>query len=148
MTSAFSQTFDPQQRVATVFLLREDGAALLQLRDELPGLPRAGMWVTPGGHCDPGESIEDCAHREFLEETQYDCLDLGYLGMVIDENDVTKTNYPLYVFWSRYDGRSYRCCEGQELRFLRKSDVPLDLIPPCLLGQWDRAIAAASGREF
>ena len=44
--------------VAGVVLLRDDNAALLQLRDNKPGLNAAGLWVFPGGHCEPGESLE------------------------------------------------------------------------------------------
>ena len=58
-------------RVGAVFLLRKDGAALLQLRDEKPGLRHAGKWVPPGGHAEDWEKIEDCASREFYEETNY-----------------------------------------------------------------------------
>lgn len=144
MTDTYPDNFDPTQRVATVVLLRKDGAALLQLRDELPGLPRAGMWVTPGGHCEPGEEIENCAHREFLEETEYDCRDLNYLGMVIDENDVKQTTYPLYVFSAQYDGSPVCCHEGQELRFVSRSEAATFDVPRCLIGIWDQAIAAES----
>src|SRR5207244_7304545 len=58
--------------VAGVVLLRDDNSALLQLRDNKPGLNAAGLWVFPGGHCEPGESIEAGARREFREETGYE----------------------------------------------------------------------------
>ncbi|MEP7060276.1 MAG: NUDIX domain-containing protein [Actinomycetota bacterium] len=39
------------------------------------------FWVTPGGGMEPGESLEDTARREFLEETGHPVL--GDLGDVI-----------------------------------------------------------------
>lgn len=36
-------------------------------RFDIPG--REPFWVTAGGECDPGESYEDAARRELLEET-------------------------------------------------------------------------------
>src|SRR5256885_7870725 len=67
---------DPADTVRTiggVVLLRDDNSALLQLRDNKPGLNAAGLWVFPGGHCEPGESIEAGARKEFREETGYEC---------------------------------------------------------------------------
>lgn len=39
----------------------------------------AGLWNNPGGHVEPGESFEECAIRETLEETGYEVK----LGRVI-----------------------------------------------------------------
>ena len=52
-----------RERVSAVILLRDDGAALMQHRDDKPGLRNAGMWVPPGGHRDPGEEAVACAGR-------------------------------------------------------------------------------------
>ena len=54
--------------VALVPLVDPSGAVLLQHRDEdAPASP--GQWSLPGGHIEPGESPEEAARRELLEET-------------------------------------------------------------------------------
>lgn len=46
----------------------------------------AETWATPGGHLEVGESIEECAQREVLEET----------GLVV--NSVTKLGFTNDIF--------------------------------------------------
>lgn len=132
-----------KERVGAVILLREDGAALLQLRDNKEGLRNAGMWVPPGGHAEPGEAIEMCAHREFLEETDYNCSNLQLLTDFEDSIDGWPT-YQLTVFWGYYDGvQKTQCNEGQELKFISRDDASSYNIPMYLINIWDMAINAA-----
>lgn len=131
-------------RVATVVLVREDGAALMQHRDVKPGLPRAGMWVTPGGHAEPDEPGEHAAVRELEEETGYRAADLRFLAALSDVNDVTGKPYPLLVYWGRYDGRQpVECREGQALCFLPRGEAAAYAIPEIVLRAWDMALEAA-----
>ncbi|MFU8849775.1 NUDIX hydrolase [Micromonospora sp. SL1-18] len=54
--------------VALVLLVDPSGAVLLQHRDEhAPVSPN--QWGLPGGHIEPGETPEEAARRELLEET-------------------------------------------------------------------------------
>jgi 8-oxo-dGTP diphosphatase len=54
--------------VALVLLVDPSGAVLLQHRDEhTPVSPN--QWSLPGGHIEPGETPEEAARRELLEET-------------------------------------------------------------------------------
>ena len=122
--------------------MREDQAALLQLRDEKPGLRLAGHWVFPGGHREPGESLEDCARREFLEETDYKCGELQHLIEFLDDRELPPQQ--LTFFWTTFDGRqTTRCLEGQTLEFVPRESASLYKAPPYLVPLWDLALAAA-----
>lgn len=132
------------RQVAGVVLLREDGAALLQLREEKPGLPDAGNWVFPGGHCDPGEQIEECARREFLEETTYRCAKLHYLTDFAADGDGRARNFNF--FWDRFDGQqSLHCLEGVALQFVLRDKCPPNT-PDYLPRVWDLALGAVHVR--
>jgi len=53
-------------RVGVAALVRHEGKILLGRRRGAHG---AGTWAAPGGHLEFGESLEACARREVLEET-------------------------------------------------------------------------------
>ena len=57
---------------ACVLLLNEKKQILLQKRAD------NGFWGYPGGSMELGESFEECARREALEETGLECLNLIY----------------------------------------------------------------------
>jgi 8-oxo-dGTP diphosphatase len=137
-----SPASDPTRSVVAVVLLGDEGAALMQLRDDKPGLRRAGMWVPPGGHREPGESAEDCARREFLEETGYVCGALEPLASLLDDPGDGRPADWLTVFAARYDGaQPVQCREGQALRFLERHRAESYPIPRVVIELWDRAIA-------
>ncbi len=130
-------------RVAGVILLRDDDAALLQLRDDRPGLRHPGRWVPPGGHCQSGEALEDCARRELFEETGYRAGALTWLLQLIDDDEKDWRPYPLTVYWAVYDGRQeVTCHEGQAVQFVERSRAAALDVPTYLVAVWDRAIAA------
>ena len=52
-------------QVAAGLILRE-GHYLIARRKV--GTHLGGLWEFPGGKCEPGESLEDCLHRELREE--------------------------------------------------------------------------------
>jgi pyruvate dehydrogenase E1 component alpha subunit len=133
------------RQVSAVFILRRDGAALLQHRDDIPGLRRAGMWVPPGGGSDAGEPADVCARREIREETGYDCDDLHWLDSVDDDPGDGGPSDRLHLFWTLYDDRqALRCLEGQDLRFVtREAALGYDM-PRFLFDLWDRALAAGA----
>lgn len=129
--------------VAATIVLRRDGAALLQHRDDKPGLRASGMWGFPGGHAETGESMLDCARRELREETEYDASDLQFLS-VFDRADEYGMMFRVMFFWCWYDGvQPVTCHEGQALDFVARSAVEKYLVPVYLVDVWDAALAAA-----
>ncbi|MDP3675542.1 MAG: NUDIX domain-containing protein [Novosphingobium sp.] len=54
-------------RRAARLLVIDEHERLLLFRFTFAG--RSPFWATAGGECDPGESFEDAARRELLEET-------------------------------------------------------------------------------
>lgn len=128
--------------IAGIILIRDDGAVLMQHRDDKPGLTHAGLWVMPGGHCDSGETMEMCARRELREETDYDCDDLRWLCSFEDTED---SGCIFTMYWGRYDGRQpVQCREGQALKFLTRAQAASYPIPSFLLNFWDMALEASA----
>ncbi len=129
--------------ICATVLLDSDNRALLQLRDNKPGLNAAGLWVFPGGHKEPGEDILSCAKREFFEETNYQCIHPHWL-MQIDDTFLNQIPKMLHIFWDLYDGHSnYVCQEGQALEFISRNEASDIAMPEYLVSIWDLVILAS-----
>ena len=133
----------PRKRVAGIVLLREpDGAALLQHRDDKPGLPHANLWVPPGGHCNGDETWDACAAREFFEETGYRCANLRLLADLNVDDIPFSPPLHLKVFWDVYDGQQpVTCHEGQALAFVPRNRATDIAMPEYLVRLWDQALS-------
>ncbi len=132
--------------VAGIILLKDDGAALLQLRDEKPTIQDPGIWVVPGGHIEPGESPLEGARREFLEETRYACANPRFLASYPSDALGYPEGFELVFFWDRFDGaQGIECREGQALKFVARSDAEGIPRRDYLTRVWDLALAARAG---
>lgn len=59
---------DVEHHVVSAILWADDGRALLQQRDEKPGLPYAGYWTLFGGQVEADEGPDSAIRRELVEE--------------------------------------------------------------------------------
>ena len=135
--------------VAGIILLRADGAALLQLRDEKPTIQDPGIWVVPGGHIEAGESHLEGARREFQEETRYVCADPRPLAQYSSRSLGYPDEFDLVFFWDRFDGvQEIECREGQDLKFIGRSQAEGIPRRDYLTKVWDLALSAcADGQD-
>ena len=124
-------------QVVGVVLLRDDGAALLQHRDDISTISDPGLWVFPGGHLESGETPQDGAVREMEEETCYRCYNPRPLTRFpVEEGE-------LLFFWENYDGRQRVACrEGQGLEFVDREKVESMPRQPYLTAVFDLALVA------
>lgn len=118
-------------------MLRDDGAALLQHRDDISTISDPGLWVFPGGHVERDETPRECAAREMKEETCYRCHNLRPLILLAIEGAT------LLFFWENYDGlQSVACREGQGLEFIDRRKVESLPKQPYLIDVFDLALTA------
>jgi len=78
-------------RVGVATVIFRDGCILL---GERIGSHGSHTWATPGGHLELGESIEECAKRETLEETGLVVDSITKLGFT---NDIIEKENKHYV---------------------------------------------------
>jgi 8-oxo-dGTP diphosphatase len=119
MTVALDESMSVTSRVTVgVVLVDSAGRVLMQLRDDRPDIADPGCWAVPGGGLEPGETLDEAARREFLEETGYQIGDLValYADTTVRPNGLREDRH---FFVSAYDGvQRVSCFEGQQIKFV------------------------------
>ena len=77
--------------VGVAVIIAQDGRVLLLKRKGAHG---EGTWAPPGGHLEFGESLEECAMRETLEETGVVISNVQFVAIT---NDVFGSEQKHYV---------------------------------------------------
>ncbi|MBI5670262.1 MAG: GNAT family N-acetyltransferase [Chloroflexi bacterium] len=97
-------------RTVSIFLRNREGKVLAQLRDDKPGILFPACWSTLGGAIEDGETPDEAARRELLEETEL---------------------APPLRFWRRFD--HYFCIgdtsyEVEIYGYVGETDIPVEAI--------------------
>lgn len=95
------------------------------------GSHAAGTWAFPGGHLEFGESVEDCARREVLEETGLKVLSLELGPWVANIIDEQKHYVTLFAYVNDFEGELQLLepdkCEGWH--WFSPKELPRPLFP-------------------
>ena len=116
----------PIRSFVSVLPVNARGEILLHLRDDRPGLDGANTWSTIGGLIEPGESAEETARRELLEECGRTVERLVPVGVVERVRPDTGQPYRIHLFAAAVDWSlaELRLGEGQGLAWWPWQVVP------------------------
>ena len=130
LINKFSSKEQSFPRVGVAALVERKGKILLGKRKGAHG---AAMWGAPGGHLEFGETAEECAKRELLEETGLKATSCSLCSWVENVMENGKKHYiTLFVKISAFEGGVELLepdkCEGW--RWFSLDALPEPLFPP------------------
>ncbi len=110
---------------AVVILRRDDGAVLMQYRDNKEGIAWPDFWALPSGASEVGEDPKKTAVRELGEESRY-VIDESALTLVCQSPQVLRGEEILRsVYVGEYDGiQPIECLEGKTMEFVHPREFP------------------------
>lgn len=115
-TAEYDLVYTDGQEFVSIVALTPDNKVIIG-REYAPG-PEIVMDEMPGGYVDAGESPEECARRELLEETGYGPKEMKYLGSYYKDKYINAT-------WHTYLATGCEKIREQELEEYEYIDVML-----------------------
>ena len=107
------------------------GVIIIKDRKFLMGWRKAkhgsGTWCPPGGHLEFGESLEDCARRETLEETGISIRNVRFAGVT---NDIWEDEGKHYITitmladWESGEPKAMEPDKADDWKWFSWDDVP------------------------
>jgi len=117
-------------KVGVGVLVVKDGKVLLGKRKGAHG---EGTWSFPGGHLEGGESWEDCAHRETMEEAGIQIKNLRLFATINDVHPNWGQHYVTLLMQADHDQGEARVCEPNKCEqwdWFRWEEMPEPLFEP------------------
>ena len=122
-------------RVGVGVLVSRDGNFLIGKRWNAHG---SGDWCPPGGHVEFGESFEETARREVMEETGLEIKNVRFGGVTNDVFEKEGLHYVTVWMLSDWAGGRERITEPHKLTELRWQNF--DNLPQPLFGPLKRLL--------
>ncbi len=98
----------------------EDGGILMLLREDFR------LWTIPGGGLDAGETLQEGASREVLEETGIEVAFKDIIGVY----EIDRGNHYVFVFSAKpVGGEPTTSSESLEVRYFQPAELPDNMVP-------------------
>ena len=85
-------------KLATICYIDNGKELLLLHRNKKPNDVHEGKWISVGGKLEAGETPDECARREILEETHFTVTEMDFKGMITFPEFTPGHDWYTYVF--------------------------------------------------
>ena len=96
------------------------------------------MWVLPGGHIEPGETMYEALKRELSEELDIDVMIIGS-DIQFSDHNIASLPLPVSIHKIRYEHRERGEIEKLEYVFFARVDGDVEQVQEDEIYDWRRA---------